>query len=261
MEAIGLEWIGTRTPRFEETSAFFRGVLGLPIGMQRPSFVRFDLPDGGSIEVFRPGGPDDHSYFTTGPVVGIQVKDFDGARSELGRAGIPLLGEPGGELGDYRWQHFRGPDGAVYEIVDDPNRKSTDSPIGPCGVRGFGWVGIRTAEFDAMRRFVSNLLNLDLEEEDREAAVFRFQNGDYLEVFQPGGPLDHTHLTTGPMPGLVVQDLDSAESHLCRHHIEMPQRRRFGNAGWTHFRAPDGYIYEIKRFGDDRAGRWKAPQV
>jgi len=259
MEAIGLEWIGTRTARYEQTTTFFREILGLPIAVQRPSFVRFDLPDGSSVEVFRPGGPDDHSYFTTGPVVGIQVKDFDNARSELNRAGATLLGEPGGEVGDYRWQHFRGPDGAVYEIVDDPDRKSTDIAIGPCGVRGFGWLGIRTTEFEGMGGFVSGLLNLERVEQDREAAVFRFENGDILEVFQPGGPLDHAHLTTGPMPGLVVQDLDRAESHFSRHRIEMPQRRRFGDAGWTHFRAPDGCVYEIKRFGADASGRWTAP--
>ena len=259
MQAVGLEWIGTRTARFEETSAFLRDTLGLPIGVQRPSFVRFDLPDGGSIEVFRPEGPDDHTYFTTGPVVGIQVKDFDSARSELDRAGVTLLGDTGGEVGDYRWQHFRGPEGAVYEIVDDPTRKSTDTPIGPCGVRGFGWVGIRTEESEAMRRFVTDLLNLKLEEEDREAAVFSFPTGDILEIFPPGGPLDHTHLTTGPVPGFVVRDLDHAEQHLRRHHIEIPQRRRSGDAGWTHFRAPDGNVYEFKRFGTAGQGRWKAP--
>jgi hypothetical protein len=51
----------------------------------------------------------DHPYFTTGPVIGLQVADFDLARADLGNAGLGLLGEVGGEVGGYRWQHFRVP--------------------------------------------------------------------------------------------------------------------------------------------------------
>jgi hypothetical protein len=42
------------------------------------------------------------------------VRDLPAAVTELGRAGIDLLGEPGPA-----WQHFRGPDGNVYELVAD----------------------------------------------------------------------------------------------------------------------------------------------
>jgi hypothetical protein len=42
------------------------------------------------------------------------VRDLPAAVGELRRAGIELLGEPGPS-----WQHFRGPDGNVYELVAD----------------------------------------------------------------------------------------------------------------------------------------------
>jgi catechol 2,3-dioxygenase-like lactoylglutathione lyase family enzyme len=260
LEALRLTWIGTRTGAYAETLAFFRDVLRLPIGTLRPSFVRFDLPDDSSIEVFQPGGPDDHAYFTSGPVVGMEVGDFDRAKSELGRARIPLLGEAGGEIGGYRWQHFRAPDGAIYEIVDYPARKSPKGgAVGPCGVVGFGWVGTRTPAYAAMRGFVADVLGLELREEETGLAEFGFPNGDVLEVFHAGGPFDHPHLTTGPMPGLVVEDLDRAEEELRCHHLEILARKRSGKSGWSHFRAPDGCVYEIKRFGEGGTGRWSPP--
>ena len=47
-----------------------------------------------------------------GPVAGFEVNDLAAAVEELRVAGIELLGEPGPT-----WQHFRGPDRNVYELV------------------------------------------------------------------------------------------------------------------------------------------------
>ena len=253
MDAVALEWIGTRTVAFARTVAFFRDVFGVPVGRRSSSFVRFDFADGGSLEVFRPGGPEDHPYFTTGPVVGFQVRGFEEARAELESAGCELLGRPGGAPGEYRWQHFRAPDAAVYEVVDDPFRSARSGTDGPCGVRGFGWAGVRTTRYEAMRTFLADRMRLRVVEEGAGVAEFRFPNGHVFELFRPGDPLDHPHLTTGPMPGLVVDDLDRAESVLRANGTEILQRRRFGPAGWSHFRAPDGNVYELKRFVDSDA--------
>lgn len=253
MRVLGLEWIGTRTPAFAETVAFFRDVLGLRLGIERSAFVRFDLPDGASLEVFRPGGEDDHPYFTTGPVIGFQVPEMEVARERLRATGCELLGTPGGRPGEYRWQHFRAPDGNVYEVVDDPKRRPLPKARGPLGVRGFGWAGVQTARYDAMRAFLLDTLELAVVEEESGLAEFQFPNGHVFEIFRPGSDYDHPHLTTGPMPGLLVEDLDRAEAALRSAGIEVLQRRRYGPAGWSHFRAPDGSVYELKRFADDRA--------
>ena len=47
-----------------------------------------------------------------GPGTDTAVRDLPAAVDELRRAGVELLGEPGPT-----WQHFRGPDGNVYELV------------------------------------------------------------------------------------------------------------------------------------------------
>ena len=74
-------------------------------------FWVFALPDGQHVEVFGRQHPG-KEHLETGPVVGFEVTDLAGAVAELRAAGVELLGEPGPT-----WQHFRGPDGNVYELV------------------------------------------------------------------------------------------------------------------------------------------------
>ncbi len=113
MEITGLGWSGTRTERAEELARFYADVLGLTLAYSEPGFWVFQLPDGRHVEVFGPDYPG-KDHFDTGPAVGFAVRDLAGAVDELRAAGIELLGEPGPT-----WQHFRGPDGNVYEIVAD----------------------------------------------------------------------------------------------------------------------------------------------
>jgi catechol 2,3-dioxygenase-like lactoylglutathione lyase family enzyme len=113
-----LAWLGTRTGRFAETAAFFRDVLGLRVELERPGQVVLAFPDGGSVEVFSPDEPD-HRHFTTGPVAGFLVDDVDTARAELAAAGVELIGPVGrGAAPGEAWQHFRAPDGNVYELTE-----------------------------------------------------------------------------------------------------------------------------------------------
>ncbi len=115
MEVIGLSWVGTRTERFEETTHFFEEVMGIERDDEQPGFVSFKTHRGDKVEVF---GADEseHGFMTTGPAVGFAVTDIDGARSELEAAGIEFM-EPTQREGDFRWAHFRGPDGNIYEIT------------------------------------------------------------------------------------------------------------------------------------------------
>jgi catechol 2,3-dioxygenase-like lactoylglutathione lyase family enzyme len=111
MEVIGLGWAGTRTDRAPDLARFYRDVLGLQLVHTEPDFWVFALPDGRHVEVFGAGYPG-KEHFETGPVVGFAVTDLAQAVQELRDAGIALVGEPGPT-----WQHFRGPDGNVYELV------------------------------------------------------------------------------------------------------------------------------------------------
>lgn len=115
MEIVGLGWLGTRTPHAPALVHFYSTVLGLPLVHHEPGFWLFTLPDGHNVEVFaadRPG----KDHFDTGPVTGFEVRDLPAAVAELRAAGVELLGEPGPT-----WQHFRGPDGNVYELVAAPD--------------------------------------------------------------------------------------------------------------------------------------------
>lgn len=111
MDVTGLGWCGTRTERDEQLANFYEHVLGLRPVHAEPGLRIFELPDGRNVEVF---GPlyQGREHFDTGPVVGFAVRDLPAAVEELRSAGIELLGEPGPT-----WQHFRGPDGNVYELV------------------------------------------------------------------------------------------------------------------------------------------------
>jgi catechol 2,3-dioxygenase-like lactoylglutathione lyase family enzyme len=114
MEITQLGWVGTRTERAAELAHFYEHVLGLSLWHTEPDFWVFELPDGNHVEVFGPRASG-HDHFTTGPVAGFAVRDLPAAVEELEAAGVELLGEAGPT-----WQHFRGPDGNVYELVADP---------------------------------------------------------------------------------------------------------------------------------------------
>jgi catechol 2,3-dioxygenase-like lactoylglutathione lyase family enzyme len=121
-----LAWLGTRTERFEETTAFFRDVLGLSLNHEAPGFAMFRLPDADNdyVEVFAHDYPE-FSFFTTGLVVGLLVDDLAEARAEIEAAGAELIDDPRWPEatrlpegpGGYGWFHVRAPDGNVYAFV------------------------------------------------------------------------------------------------------------------------------------------------
>ena len=115
MKVGGLGWLGIRTSRFEETARFFRDVMGLEMVRRERDVVGFRFPDGAEMEVWRPED-EFHSFFGSGPVVGLRVGDVQEARAEMEAAGVEFLG-PVQRSEGVAWSHFRGPDGNVYEII------------------------------------------------------------------------------------------------------------------------------------------------
>jgi catechol 2,3-dioxygenase-like lactoylglutathione lyase family enzyme len=117
-----IAWLGTRTEKPDETAAFFRDVLGIPLVYEETGFSMLQLPSGERdfVEIFAPSHPGGALY-TTGPVVGLLVDDVDEARAELAAAGVEALDETHwpDELDGYGWFHVRGPDGSVYAILQD----------------------------------------------------------------------------------------------------------------------------------------------
>ena len=55
--------------------------------------------------------------FMTHPVAGFLVDDIVAARAEMEAKGIEFIGPIEGDTDDYKWTHFRAPDGFVYELT------------------------------------------------------------------------------------------------------------------------------------------------
>jgi len=123
MQVKGLSWLGLRTKQFEEMVTFFRDVMGIQPIRDEPEIAGFQLTDGRQMEFYRPE-EEFHSFFTTGPVVAFRVDDVDAARTVMEAAGIEFIG-PIQRDGSTSWNHFRAPDGTVFEIMS----KSDDSEI------------------------------------------------------------------------------------------------------------------------------------
>ncbi len=116
-----LGFLGVRvsdTERYEATVSLYRDVLALPVVAEEPDrFVWFRLGDGTKIHIYGPLD-EDHVEFGESPCVGFVVDDTDQMRERLEAAGIAFLWETQRD-GAIAWAHFRGPDGAVYELIDE----------------------------------------------------------------------------------------------------------------------------------------------
>ena len=70
------------------------------------------------MEMFGPNGPYLVEQFEHDRVVaGLLVDDIDAAIAELRDAGVELIGAANTGSG-YTWEHFRAPDGKVFEICN-----------------------------------------------------------------------------------------------------------------------------------------------
>jgi len=113
-------------------------------------------------------------------------------------------------------------------------------------VKGLGWLGTRTAENAAMVEFLKDVFGLRPSIDEPGFAVFRLANGDTVEVFGADDPY-HRHFTTGPVAGFRVDDVAAAQAEMEAAGVEFfgtPESAPGGYA-WSHFRAPDGNVYEI----------------
>jgi catechol 2,3-dioxygenase-like lactoylglutathione lyase family enzyme len=123
VEVRGIRWIGVGTNRVAEMRSFATGVLGMRVaGQDGEDFVELAMGDGTKLELFGAGAVDAPWQFASNPVVaGLLVDDIEAARDELARTpGVELLGELHISPDGYAWQHFRAPDGHVYELTADP---------------------------------------------------------------------------------------------------------------------------------------------
>ena len=114
MTVLKVGFVGIRSDRLDETVALFRDVIGVPVTRETDNLVGFRLADGTVLELYGPAN-EFHAFFTTGPVVALQVDNFDVARRAMLTAGVNFIGDVQHADG-ISWQHFYCPDGTILEI-------------------------------------------------------------------------------------------------------------------------------------------------
>lgn len=111
-------------------------------------------------------------------------------------------------------------------------------------VLGLSWVGTRTGRFDETVGFFHGVLGLKVRLNDAELAVLDVPGGATVEVFSEGSVVN-AHLTS-PVAGFLVDDLETAATELRAAGAEIVLPITGGDTGrWLHFRAPDGFLYEL----------------
>ena len=115
MTVDSVAFVGLRSDRYAEIVRLFRDIIGIPVTRQATDMTGFRLGDGTVLEIYGPAD-DFHSFFTTGPVVGFRVGDFDATRAAMLAARVEFIGAIQHADG-VSWQHFRCPDGTVSEII------------------------------------------------------------------------------------------------------------------------------------------------
>jgi hypothetical protein len=113
MRVIGLGWLATRTPAFDQMVSFARDQLHLVPSKLTSDTASFTLPSGDTFEVYgseEAGG----GHPADGAVGAFLVDDAEAAHGELARSGAEVL-----ELhvdGEFRWFYVKAPDGSYYEL-------------------------------------------------------------------------------------------------------------------------------------------------
>jgi catechol 2,3-dioxygenase-like lactoylglutathione lyase family enzyme len=124
VRVLGISWLGVAVDDVAPMRAFARETLGLDPDHEREDLVALRFANGDRLELFGPRGPRAPGQFDANAVVaGFLVDDLEQAREELAASeGVELLGNVQTMESGHAWQHFRAPDGRVYELNYDPAR-------------------------------------------------------------------------------------------------------------------------------------------
>lgn len=110
-------------------------------------------------------------------------------------------------------------------------------------IRGIGFAGSRTLAHEEMGSFLRDVLGLaPIAVDGVEADLFAAGNGDVLAVAR----LPHEEDAVAERTiGLLVDDLDGAIAELHAAGVETDGVAENLRWRYTHFRAPDGHLYEL----------------
>jgi len=112
-------------------------------------------------------------------------------------------------------------------------------------IKGIVWLGTRTSKFEAMVNLFQNIMGIPVTHQEPGFVVLDLPNGDLVEVFSEESPYN-TFFTT-PVAGFLVDDIAAARAEMESQGLEFigPTEIMEDGYAWAHFRAPDGFIYEL----------------
>jgi len=112
-------------------------------------------------------------------------------------------------------------------------------------IKGLVWLGTRTSNFDAMVNLYQNIMGLEITHQEPGFVVIDLPNGDRVEVF--GEASSYNTFFTNPVAGFLVDDISAARAEMESQGIEFigPTEIVEDGYAWAHFRAPDGFIYQL----------------
>ena len=118
-------------------------------------------------------------------------------------------------------------------------------------MKGLVWMGVPTDDFEGTVAFFRDVMDLEEEMRDEDFAVLRLPGGEAVEVFGPS-LRGQEQFTTGPVVGFLVDDVVVAREEMEARGVEFIGPAHAGDAGaaWSHFRGPDGKVYEITQVPD-----------
>ena len=92
---------------------------------------------------------------------------------------------------------------------------------------------------------LQNVMGLDVTHQEPGFVVMDLSNGDRVEVF--GDESTYNTFFTNPVAGFLVDDIAAARAEMESQGIEFigPTDVVEDGYAWAHFRAPDGFIYEL----------------
>ena len=109
-------------------------------------------------------------------------------------------------------------------------------------VHGIGFVGSHTEAHEEMGSFLQDVLGLaPITVDGVGATLFAAGNGDVFAVARPYEEDDAAERTIG----LLVDDVEAAAAELHAAGVETDGISENARWRYTHFRAPDGKLYEF----------------
>ena len=122
-------------------------------------------------------------------------------------------------------------------------------------VKGLVWMGVPTDDFEGTVAFFRDVMDLEEEMREEDFAVLRLPGGETVEVFGPS-LRGQEQFATGPVVGFLVDDGSAAREEMEARGVEFIGPVHAGDAGraWSHFRGPDGKVYEITQVPDGEVG-------